>query len=103
LERLRRSSSELLRLRNEVVQLRRERQEEKPLANAARPQPAKVHLQARNSDARYFPREELSHAGYATPLTAIRTITYAIAKGSYEEVLEAMGPEMRAIELREPN
>ena len=100
LENLRSESSELLRLRNEVAQLRRQRESEKPSANQRPPPGAKVT--ARNSDARYLRKEELANVGYATPLTALQTMTWAMMNGSYEQVNAGLSPEMLEAELKSP-
>jgi hypothetical protein len=95
LERLQKGETELLRLRNEVTRLRRELDGIPKATSGPPPQSTNIIRSAENTDAEFIARQSLSNVGYGTPLTAMRTITWANMSGNYEQVLEAMSPEMR--------
>lgn len=93
-------STEILRLRNEVAQLRAQRENTKTPTNQRPPPGAKII--ARNSGARYLRKEDLANVGYATPVEAMQTITWALMKGSYDQANQGLLPEMVEAELRSP-
>jgi RNA polymerase sigma factor (sigma-70 family) len=97
--RLRQEQSELLRLRGEVAQLRRQINGQKltPPEQSGL-QPGKVQ----HAPGTYISKDQMQNAGYATPESAIETITYVMMKGPYEQVAEGLGPEMLAAETRDP-
>jgi RNA polymerase sigma factor (sigma-70 family) len=92
---------ELLRLRNEVGQIHRERTNSNQAATAKRP-PAGARLRAQNSDARFLSLDELSNVGYSTPLKAIQTISWAVLKGSFDDANAGLSPDLLAAHPPKP-
>ncbi len=101
LGRLRKDQAELLRLRGEVGQMRRELASQK---TQARQQPGgmKPADPAMTPPGTYITKDQLAHVGYATPEAALQTITWAMYKATYEQVNEGLGPEELASEARDP-
>jgi hypothetical protein len=93
LERLRKDNAELLQLRNEVTQLRRERDARKQQASQATP-PAERAGQSASEAGPYISKEQLAFVGYATPDAAVESMTWAMMKGTYEQSRAALGPEL---------
>lgn len=83
---MRRDYPELLRLRNQVTQLRQERESDK-------------HRGAAQSDTalagRFISARELTNIGFATAEAALQSFTAALASGDFEQVLAAMPEEER--------
>jgi hypothetical protein len=92
---------ELLRLRNQVEQLRRERDAAKQRASQPAPAPAATAPTA-TSSGRYITADQLTFAGYATPEAALESMTWAMMKGTYEQSIASLGPEMQKSELNDP-
>ncbi len=88
LERLQKDNAELLQLRNEVGQLRRERDALKQRAS----QPAAGAGQSASNPGRYVSKEQLAFAGYATPEAALESMTWAVMKGAYDQFLAGLAP-----------
>jgi len=101
LERLRKDQAELLRLRGEVGQMRRQLE---PQKTQVRQQPAggKPVESAIAPPGAYITKDQLAHVGYATPEAALQTITWAMMKASYEQVNEGLAPEELASEAKDP-
>jgi hypothetical protein len=102
LERLRKDQTELLRLRNEVGQLRRQLELQKAQASQQQPARGKPAEPAITPPGAYITKEQLAHVGYATPETALQTITWAMMKGTYEQVNEGLRPEEIESEAKDP-
>jgi hypothetical protein len=90
LGRLQKDRAELLRLRNEVGQLRRERDALKQRLG----QPAAGAGQSASEPGSYITKEQLAFVGYATPEAALESTTWAMFKGTYEQVLAGFNAEM---------
>lgn len=101
LERLRKNELELMRLRGEVGQLRQQLNEQTSKAAAAAPK--QTPRSAGHAPGAYVAKDQLVNAGYATPEAALETLTWAMMHGTYEQVLEAMGPDVRSEESKDPN
>lgn len=101
LERSRKDEAELLRLRGEVGQMRRQLESQKA---QARQQPAGVKTAepAVTPPGAYIAKEQLAHVGYATPEAALQTITWAMMKGTYEQVNEGLSAQTLAGEQKDP-
>src|SRR4051812_5837233 len=93
--RLRRDQTELLRLRGEVAQLRRQ-------ISTPKPTPSAQAGTSRHPPGSYIAKDQMQSAGYATPEQALETITSVMMNGPYEQVTEGLGPEMLAAETRDP-
>jgi RNA polymerase sigma factor (sigma-70 family) len=100
LERLQKDNAELLRLRNEVGQLRREREAAKQRASQPAALPAGTGQSAANPG-RYISKDQLAFAGYATPEAALESMTWAMMKGTYEQAVASLGPELQQGELND--
>jgi RNA polymerase sigma factor (sigma-70 family) len=95
LARLQKDNAELLRLRNEVGQLRQE--------HDAAQQRANQHADAERSAAnpgRYVSKDQLIFAGYATPESALESMTWALMKGSYDQFNASIDPTILADQSR---
>lgn len=92
-EHLRKDNTELLRLRNEVSQLRRERDAQKQQANQATP-PAQGAGPSASEPGRYISKEQLAFVGYATPDAALESMTWGMMNGNYEQTIASLGPEL---------
>jgi hypothetical protein len=93
---LQKDNTELLRLRNEVGQLRRERDAQKQRAG----QPPAGGGQSASHPGRYISKEQLAFAGYATPEAALESMVWAVAKGTYDQVTASIDPEVLKDESR---
>jgi hypothetical protein len=91
-ERLQKGSAELLRLRNEVSLLRRERDAQKQRASQLLP-PAALAVPSATELGRYISKEQLAFVGYATPDAALESTTWAMMNGTYEQTIACLGPE----------
>lgn len=92
-ERLQKGSADLLRLRNEVSQLRRERDAKKQPANQSSP-PAAPIVSSASEPGRYIAKDQLALVGYATPDAALESMTWAMMNGNYEQTIASLGPEL---------
>jgi RNA polymerase sigma factor (sigma-70 family) len=95
LARLQKDNAELLRLRNEVGQLRQE--------HDAAQQRANQHADAERSAAnpgRYVSKDQLIFAGYATPESALESMTWAVMKGSFDQFNASIDPTILADQSR---
>ncbi|MEO7297724.1 MAG: sigma-70 family RNA polymerase sigma factor [Verrucomicrobiota bacterium] len=99
LERLRKDTSELMRLRNEVGQLRRQNEAAKV---ASQPAVKPVGKESPKKSAKYISKEQLVFAGYATPEDALQSMTWGMMSGNYEVANGSLKPEMRDEELKDP-
>jgi hypothetical protein len=102
LEQLRKHQNELLRLRGELSQLRRQLEPQKAQAGL---QPAvgnKAPQAVSHAPGSYIGKDELAPVGYATPEAALETITWAMINGTYEQMTEGASPEIVAGELKDP-
>lgn len=107
LETLQSSARELHQLRNQVSQLRKEKDalqvtlREQAVASV----PTEVE---KGSPAMafppgtYIPKDKLTFAGYDTPEAGLQSLTYAMLFGTYEMVTEASGPEVTEREAKDP-
>jgi RNA polymerase sigma factor (sigma-70 family) len=97
LEKLKKDAGEVVRLRGEVVQLRKQRDSDRQLfmqelvrqkQAAAAPPPKSGGIS--------ITRDQLANAGYATPEAALQTITWATMSGnlSAEQIAEGLSPEL---------
>jgi RNA polymerase sigma factor (sigma-70 family) len=95
--------SELLRLRNEVAQLRRERDSAKQpaVSNPSATRAGATKTVANPGDG-YIPKNQLAFVGYATPEAAFQSMTWAMSAGTYEQALAALAPELQKQELGDP-
>jgi hypothetical protein len=88
---------ELLRLRNEVGQLREQSAElEKlrtALATAQKVQSSKPQVTPAQSEP--IPKGAWANAGYATPEAAFQTICFAMSKGDVQTYLNSLSPEQQ--------
>jgi hypothetical protein len=96
---------ETLRLRKQVEQLRQERdaakQEAAQLAAAAAAAPASPPA-ASPATGRYISKDQLSFVGYATPEAGLQSTTWAMLKGTYEQAMAGLNPEMQQKEASDP-
>lgn len=101
IERLQKNQAELLRLRGEVGLMRRQLESQKA---QARSQPAIQRETSRtvsHPPGTYVSKDQLTFAGYATPETALETITWTIMNGTYDQANEGLSPAMLAGELND--
>ena len=98
---------ELMRLRNEVTQLRASAQAARDAVKAAlenrlpREERVQTRTGSNQTEAGVISREELSLRGYATPEDAFVTSLWAMTEGQAETLKEALTPEGRRLfELR---
>ena len=89
-KRLKRNAAELLKLRGEVGQLRRQldtanRETSQPVAPAQNAQKLTNHLPGT-----YIPLNEVGFAGYATPEAALETITWKLWNATYDQMVEEL-------------
>lgn len=101
LARLQKDNAELLRLRNEVGQLRRERDAAQQRANQAAAPPVGSGQSPANPG-RYISKDQLAFAGYATPEAALESQFWALATGNYEQAVASYSPELHEHELNDP-
>lgn len=89
--------SELLRLRNEVGQLREQTNElaklRDALATAQKVQSTKPESAVTRSEP--IPKEAWTNAGYATPEAAFQTICFAMSKGDMQTYMNSLSPEQQ--------
>jgi hypothetical protein len=99
-------SPELLKLRGEVAQLRRQTNEMQKLqsentrlraamVSAAQTQPKEASANNTNSGS-FVPREAWAFAGYATPDDALRSAVWAMSSGDPNTFLASLSPRERA-------
>jgi len=91
---------ELIRLREEVGLLRRERDTLK--ARLAQPTAPVVTAKAIAKPGRYMTSGQLSFAGYGAPEAALESMTWAMLHGDYDKSLATLGPELQQAELANP-
>ena len=103
LERLRSDQHDVLRLRNEVGQLRGQLEVEKQRAARQHESASKVEHSPDVGQGEYIPKDQLANLGYATPETALETITWAMMNGTYDQVIQGLSPELLANELKDTN
>ncbi len=102
LERMRKGQSELLRLRGEVSQLRLQIESQNAQAAVQLTPPEVAKAAGGHPPGSYIAMNQLAHAGYQTPEAALETITWAMMKGTYEQVNEGAGKDILADELNDP-
>jgi RNA polymerase sigma factor (sigma-70 family) len=100
LARLQQDNSELLRLRNEVGQLRRERDAARQRASQSSAVPASGGRASLGSG-RFIAKDQLAFAGYGTPEAALESMTWAMMSGNYEQTVASLGPEEQATESQD--
>jgi len=93
--------AELLRLRNEVGQLRRERAAAQLRANQAAT-PAANSRPSYASPGRYISRDQLAFKGYATPEAAVESQVWALINGNFDQYVASHIPEPQENELNAP-
>jgi hypothetical protein len=99
--RLKGSQNELLRLRGEVGQLRRQLESG---TNQARAQPVpskETRTAAGHGPGSYISKDQLAHVGYATPEASAETGLWAVVNGTYEQAIATMSPKTLAEELKD--
>ncbi len=101
LERLRKDNTELLRLRKEVTQLRRERDARKQTATEPI-QPSTEAIQLPSGPGRYISKEQMTFAGYATPDAALESTIWTMMNGTYEQVIASLGEDLLKHESEDP-
>lgn len=101
IQRLRKDASEVVCLRGEVVALRRQVNEAKRIATTQPAQSVNASQMANNSAGAYVAKDQLVFAGYATPEAALKSTTWAMIAGTYDQVIEGMSPELQAQELKD--
>ncbi len=89
-QRSRRDTAELLRLRGEVTELRKQRQAPLNIPLAA-------NGSAPVSPPEVLPKESWSFTGYATPEAAFQSLYWAIKQGDVSTFLASMTPEARQL------
>jgi RNA polymerase sigma factor (sigma-70 family) len=90
----RQNASELLRLRNEVGQLRRQIAEAATAKPAGQSQPSAA-TSPRSGNYQYT-RERLAHLGYDTPEAALVTAGWAVIQGGQDAIVETLSDELLA-------
>jgi RNA polymerase sigma factor (sigma-70 family) len=105
LERLHKDLRDLPRLRNEVAQLKRQRDEVKPaLSTQPAKNPGLAQLPTPEAGAgRYLSSDQLANVGHATPEAGLQTITWAMIKGTFDDVNKTVSPELLGEELKNPD
>ena len=90
-----RDANELLRLRNEVGQLRRQLAERAAqtggTANTRAPAPSRASVAGT-----YLPKERLADAGFATPEAGLQTVAWAIMNGTVTQISNCLSAELVA-------
>lgn len=93
------NNSELLKLRGEVGQLRRQvanlvqPSQTKPVVSSARQPKAQAHVAGT-----YVSKDKLQFVGYETPEAAIESTTWAMMSGTFEQANEGLSPELATSE-----
>ncbi len=87
-QRLKRDTAELLRLRGEVTELRKQRQ-------APRNTPVAANGPAQVSPPEALPKEAWTFTGYATPEAAFQSVFWAMSQGDVKTFLASLTPEAR--------
>jgi len=99
LSRVQQDSAELLRLRNEVGQLRRERDTARQVSAKAAAASAGSGP-SRGAPGRYITKDELAFVGYTTPEAAVESTTWAMIHGTYEQANAGLSPELQQDEQK---
>jgi hypothetical protein len=99
--RLQKDTAELVRLRNEVSQLRRERGAAKALPGPAAA-PATDSVASPGNPGRYITKEQLAFVGYTTPEAGLESTTWAMMKGNYEQAMASLGGDLQQNGLNDP-
>ncbi len=92
IERWKKNQTELLRLRGEVSQLRRQL-ESQNAQTRSQGDTAKPVIHPPGS---YISTDQLALVGYATPETALESITWSMMHGTYDQVNEGVSPTLLA-------
>ena len=102
LVRLRRSEEELLRLRREVAQLRKEGGAATPVAPPPETPPPAITSAGPHEPGTFISSADLRFMGYTTPEGAMESTVWSTVVGNYDAFLSALNPEDRAEELAHP-
>ena len=92
---------DLLRLRNEVGQLRK-LEGQKPMLEATNAQLREMDVKSREALARaralpnYWPKDQLAFAGYGDPASALKSFLAAMKNGDLKAMLDCFDPAMAA-------
>ena len=92
--RLHRETAELLRLRNEVTQLKKRL--------AANSNNGETKEDIRDS-AHYLKRDQISFVGFDSPENAVQSWRWALMKDDYTNFIAALAPQLQQEELAKPN
>ncbi len=84
--------AELMRLRNEVAQFRRERDLQKSTPTNAPPQ---------SPYGAYIKKDQLTFLGYATPESTLQSMWWAFLNGTYDLANQSLSPQLLARQLRD--
>jgi RNA polymerase sigma factor (sigma-70 family) len=102
LVRLRRSEEELLRLRREVAQWRKEGGTATLFASPLETPPPALTPAGPHEPGAFIASADLRFMGYSTPEAAMETTVWSTVAGNYDAFLTALNPEDRAEELAHP-
>ncbi len=102
LERLLKNQGELLRLRGEVGQWRRQLDSQKAQTSSRPASQTETTRKVGHPPGSYISKDQIAYAGYTTPEAALETVTWAMWSGTYEQVNEGVSPELLAEELKDP-
>ena len=102
LVRLRRSDEELLRLRREVAQLRKEGGATTPPVPPPETPPPAITPAGPHEPGTFISSADLRFMGYTTPEAAMESTVWSTVTGNYDAFLTALSPEDRAEELNHP-
>ena len=100
---LRRSDSEVLRLRREVALLRAQIQGVPPPAPAPDTPALALTSTEPHEPGVFIASADLNFTGYSTPEAAMESIVWCLVAGSYDAFLTALSPDDRATELDQPD
>ena len=95
MEKLRKEASDVVRLRGEVAQLRRQQADAQRIAQKSAP-PQTTPTQLPENKSTSFARGQITFVGFATPETALQTITWATMSPNLtrEQINEGLSPEL---------
>ncbi len=97
--------NDLMRLRNEVTQLRRENAEQKQQLVQANAKMAPVRPATASPPAepgKYIVRDQISFAGYLTPEAAAQSTMWSMLSGNYEAITNSFSSDMLRGVLKDP-
>lgn len=101
IQRLQKNQAELLRLRGEVGLMRRQLESLKAQTTSQPAIQRETSKPGSPPPGSYLSKDQLTFAGYATPETALETITWTMMNGTYDQANEGLSPALLAGESKD--